>query len=458
MVNLRKEEIEPALDTRRTVQRLVSVIDQERFNSTIKSECTRRERIIEKRLTEAVDQLVAATAVEGKIESRRPPENQIQPIVAELDAVLATQRAANADYQEALVQRNRARQAIENFKFRHDRIDQPELAESNLLHAGTLLALLFGETVINSVSFGEVSASGLLGGFGQAFLFTIVNLALATFGAWCFKYKNHFDPNLRVFGWASIAVFGLLGFLYNCFVGHYRQALGAVDFEDAIRNSAASFYENNAVGISDGGALLLVILGLVIFWFAFMKIYGFEDPYPGYPKVGRREKEASARLNERREENLLPDLRKAYEQAVQKMNSMFETYSEYVHACSMSLESKKQLSYEIAGLTPRCKVVLRELIDDFVHQLQSAPLQCQIPEVDVSFYVDPLQPMNPPPDFDFGPDEEVLGEIEQWKEQFSLRVNDEIANIQADLADDIERLRTVWEEEDTILTGAVNGA
>ena len=89
--------------------------------------------------------------------------------MAELDTELATQQAAGASYNDACTKK-RCSTGDRNFKFKHDGLEPPEVADSQLLHVGTLLALLFGETVINSVSFGEVSASGLLGGFGQAFL------------------------------------------------------------------------------------------------------------------------------------------------------------------------------------------------------------------------------------------------------------------------------------------------
>ena len=448
MAQLKKEDVEKGLDSRRTVQRLVSVTDQSRFDASVKNECDRRLQLLMRRLTESVDRLVSAVGAEGTIESRNPPANQIQPIMAELDTELATQQAAGASYNDALAQRNVARQAIENFKFKHDRLEPPEVADSQLLHVGTLLALLFGETVINSVSFGEVSASGLLGGFGQAFLFTVVNLAIATFGAWCFKYKNHFDSNLRIFGWSSLGVFGAAGFFYNCFVGHYRQALGSDDFEEAIRNSAASFYEHFGLGITDGGALLLVILGLIIFCFAFVKIYGFEDPYPGYAKVGRKQQEASAALSQLREETRLPKLKEAYDTAVQGLSLLSVEYSEHVQACSVSLESKKMMSYEVAGLTPRFRVVLGELIDDFLHLLHSSPVKCQIPEIDVSRYQERLNPLNPVTDFDFSEEEQALEAMQGRKAEFDLRVNEEISNLNADLNKDIEELRSGWAAED----------
>ena len=108
-------------------------------------------------------------------------------------------------------------------------------------------------------------------------------------------------------------------------------------------NSAASFYEHfGTLGITDGGALLLVILGSHHLLFAFVKIYGFEDPYPGYAKVGRKQQEASTALSQLRRDRCKAE---TYDAAVQGCLSSPVEYSEHVQALAFHYKSK-MMSYE----------------------------------------------------------------------------------------------------------------
>ena len=111
------------------------------------------------------------------------------------------------------------------------------------------------------------------------------------------------------------------------------------------------------------------------------------------------------------------------------------------------------MSYEVAGLTPRFRVLLGELINDFLHLLRSSPLQCQIPEIEVSRYQNQLEPVNPIPDFDFSKEDELLESMKGSEEEFNRRVDEEISNLNADLNIDIEKMRSGWTVEDSAVAG-----
>ena len=272
----KRESFESKLETKKTVQRLSSIVEVQRFELSLDSEVENRLQLMTSSLTDYVENLIVAERWVNVVTETGPPSEQINQVFSQLDADLSSAKTSTGEYDGLLTRRDEAKQTLENFKFNHDLHEPPVVAESEVWHWATLLALLFAETMINSFSFGEVSSMGLVGGFGQAFLFTIVNLAFAYLAGNFFKFKNHYDANLRVAGWVVLAFFSVIVFLYNLFVGHYREALGARDFEKAIANSGANFIAD-PVGISDGGALLLVVLGCIIAIIAFIKNYSFDN-------------------------------------------------------------------------------------------------------------------------------------------------------------------------------------
>ena len=443
----RKEDFDSRLETKKTVQRLASVVEEQRFLTSVSSQLENRFHLIISELTDYIEGLVNTIREVTETEEREPPTEQINQVFAELDAELALVQTPDGQYTEFLRRRNEARQALENFKYKHDLHEPPIIAESEVWHWATLLALLFAETMINSFSFGEVSAMGLVGGFGQAFLFAIVNLALAYLAGNFFKFKNHYDSNLRIAGWAVFAFFLIIIFLYNLFVGHYREALGAPDFETALSNTGTNFAKD-IFGISDGGALLLVVLGFIIAIIAFLKNYNFEDPYPGYSKIGKREQDAVIDLLARREEVRLPKLRKVYEEAIGKLRQLSFRYTEHVGMYDLMLSSKKRVVSDLSGSVQGFRGVLRELLLDFRAQLQRAPLRHTSPEINVDDWCSRVVPANPIPSFDFTAEEEALDKMREKLRSFDVRIEEEVANLNADLGKDIDALKSAWDSED----------
>ena len=82
-----------------------------------------------------------------------------------------------------------------------------------------------------------------------------------------------------------------------------------------------------------------------------------------------------------------------------------------------------------------------------MHLLHSSPIKCQIPEIDVSRYENFSNPLNPVTDFGFSEEEQALEAMQGRKAEFDLRVNEEISNLNADLNNDIEELRSGWAED-----------
>lgn len=442
------------LNTKSTVERLTLINDEPRFLIGFKQEIENRLQTYTTKLTDFISQFSEETRVIILPEERNAPTEKIDQIFTELETKISSFDSEQGRYNALLAKRNEGRQALEYFKFKHDLQEAPEVPESGIFHAATLFALLFIETAVNSSSFAEVNSMGLVGGFRDAFFFTIINLGMATFAGSLYKYKNHFDPNYRLLGWFSLFLFIVLAVLYNCFVGHYREALTAIDFEAAMANSGKMFFQN-PFGISNGSALLLAVLGFMIAVAAFLKSYNYGDSYPGYSRVGRKEQDASQVLMHSREEVSLPRLQSAYEASINEIQLVFNAYDDYVGSWELTLIAKKQLDARINEALPDFRLLLREALLDFMSRLQRAPLRFAVPEIDIEEICGRLQPVHPVRPEDFSEAEAVLNRIQANKSSFAQRKDEEIQNLSSDLGRDISKLRETWEAEDDNAVQAV---
>jgi hypothetical protein len=87
--------------------------------------------------------------------------------------------------------------------------------------------------------------------------------------------------------------------IFNLIVGHYREAL--VKDPDAIMLDIVPSAMNNLLGVRSFESIVLILIGLFIFGFAFYKGYKVWDTYPGYMSKHRALRDAETRLKDERD-------------------------------------------------------------------------------------------------------------------------------------------------------------
>ncbi|MFI2811681.1 MULTISPECIES: hypothetical protein [Microbulbifer] len=182
------------------------------------------------------------------------------------------------------------RMDLEIFRLRNGLTRDAEYRESRILHFSVIFFVVILETALNSFFLSKGSELGLVGGFFQAFIISLVNLGLAAFLA--FTLRNLFHVSILrkslflclFLGAAALTTLFVLG------VGHYREALEADPF--AASGLAVASLSGQPLGIRDFNSWIMVIVSGMAVMLLAAKFFLVDDRYPGYTAVTRRHREA----------------------------------------------------------------------------------------------------------------------------------------------------------------------
>lgn len=186
-----------------------------------------------------------------------------------------------------------ARMDLEIFRHKNELTREAVYRESKVLHYAIIFFIIIFETALNSFFLSKGSEMGMVGGFFQAFIISLVNLGLAAFMAFALRNVFHINPLrkllfLLVFGCVSaFAAYFVLG------VGHYREALDT-DLFAASRLAVLNLW-NSPWAIQDFNSWNMVIVSSIAVILLVAKFFVVDDRYPGYTSVTRRVKEAQLR-------------------------------------------------------------------------------------------------------------------------------------------------------------------
>ncbi|SDJ86036.1 hypothetical protein [Microbulbifer yueqingensis] len=179
-----------------------------------------------------------------------------------------------------------ARMDLEIFRNRNGLTRDAVYRESKLLHYSVIFFIVICETALNSFFLSKGSQLGLVGGFFQAFIISVVNLGLAAFMA--FSLRNLFHVNLLhkslslvlFLAVTAMAAFFVLG------VGHYREALETDPF--AASGLAVTSLLQQPLSIRDFNSWIMVVVSAMAVMLLVAKFFVVDDRYPGYTAVTRR--------------------------------------------------------------------------------------------------------------------------------------------------------------------------
>ena len=184
------------------------------------------------------------------------------------------------------------------FDFKHrNRLDrEPDYASprTTLLLVGLIVLLFVVESGLNGAFLAVGSEGGLVGGWGLALGFSVVNLVLPAllFGPGS-CYVHHIRKILKAVG--VLAILGWLGAaaVLNLGLAHFRDA--SADLSENIGAEALSRFLASPLGLQDAESWLLFVLGFFFSGLAFFdgrKLIG--DAYPGYSRKHRKMEDARA--------------------------------------------------------------------------------------------------------------------------------------------------------------------
>lgn len=190
----------------------------------------------------------------------------------------------------------RKRRDFFDFKHRNGLDREPDYVSprTTAILIGLVVLLFVIESGLNGAFLAVGSEGGLVGGWGLALGFSVVNLVLpALFFGPVSRYVSHIGLLLKAVG--VLAILGWLGtaLVLNLGLAHFRDA--SADLSENIGAEALSRFQASPLGLQDAESWLLFVLGFFFSGVAFFdgrKLFG--DSYPGYSRKHRKMEEARA--------------------------------------------------------------------------------------------------------------------------------------------------------------------
>ncbi|WP_237055001.1 hypothetical protein [Microbulbifer sediminum] len=205
--------------------------------------------------------------------------NRFSLLSRELEAAAATVSSTRMD--------------LEIFRLRNGLTRDAEYRESRILHYSVIFLVVILETALNSFFLSKGSELGLVGGFFQALIISLVNLGFAGFLA--FTLRNLFHASILRKGLFLCLFLGAtaLTMLFVLGVGHYREALESDPF--AASGMAVASLSTQPLAIRDFNSWIMVIVSGMAVMLLVAKLFLVDDRYPGYTAVTRRHLDARKR-------------------------------------------------------------------------------------------------------------------------------------------------------------------
>ena len=149
------------------------------------------------------------------------------------------------------------------------------------------MLLLLVETGLNGYLFAQKNLLGLLGGILAALLVSISNVGVSGIAGYFARNLHHRNLFMKLIGLA--VVLGWLGYAagFNLAVAHFRDGVEHSGDWTLAAEQAVPALLATPLEIASIESWLLLIIGCLISFLAFLKGLHTDDPYPGYGKVHR---------------------------------------------------------------------------------------------------------------------------------------------------------------------------
>ena len=171
---------------------------------------------------------------------------------------------------------------LKNFKLEHGLNRPAHYPRSKFFHLGLIAIIFIAECLFNALFLAVGNEFGLLGGVGEAFIISIVNIGMALFlGKKVMPFIFHKNIGLKLSGILIILIFCFGNVVFNLIVAHYRDAL-AIEMSDKAAVSAMSSFIAAPLNITDFKSWIMVGVGCFFALIALLDGFGMDDPYPKY--------------------------------------------------------------------------------------------------------------------------------------------------------------------------------
>ena len=186
-------------------------------------------------------------------------------------------------------------------EFRRDNeLSRPHRNPNQLLRWLFVLFAVTVETAANGFFFAKGSALGLIGGVGQALVFSALNAGLALWsGLIALPRLIHTKPRVKVLGWTGACAYLLLMVVLNLAIGQFRDLYIVNEGSVPLETWKARMLDA-PVDLADAESVVLVVVGMALSLLVAADARGLRDPYLGYGKIGRLRDDAWERYRDQR--------------------------------------------------------------------------------------------------------------------------------------------------------------
>jgi hypothetical protein len=183
-------------------------------------------------------------------------------------------------------------------QFRRDSnllLRQAEFPDSHFKLWALLVMLVFLESIGNAYFFMSDGLRSGLDGFAMALVLAVVDITVVFNLGKLVRFCNHIHLGKKAFGLLCGLACSVWVVCYNLIVAHFREINPSSEYS-AMTMAFTRFQENPLV-FDDGTTWFLVILGALFSIFAILDGYYWDDPYPGYGKLVRTQRELEDEYN-----------------------------------------------------------------------------------------------------------------------------------------------------------------
>ena len=191
------------------------------------------------------------------------------------------------EYRDCYARYEQLKRELRNFRKQHGLLRKARATtwQRQVLFWGIFFVLFAVETFLNAQFFEDYSDGGLLGGWVNALVISMVNVLISTLIGMKVAPRALYGPGVIDRLW-SIPVFALyvcVIVLFNFGAGHYRALLGASLPSSVAQQAAFDQLVNAPFELSGLASLLLVLFGLFTAVVAWIDGYVmWDEPFPTY--------------------------------------------------------------------------------------------------------------------------------------------------------------------------------
>jgi len=170
------------------------------------------------------------------------------------------------------------------FQKKHRLQGPPRPAQNGVLVFGLILMIGLLEVLLNGYFFAEQNALGYVGGIAIASVIAVVNVSFSYALGGQVRFLNRRNPLWWLWGVLSLALFFGLAAALNLAVAHFRDALEALAWDEALIASVDRLAAG-PLDLRSFASWLVVGFGALVSLTAFWKGLTRLDPMPGYNAI-----------------------------------------------------------------------------------------------------------------------------------------------------------------------------